>query len=135
MPISLDVDVDFSGMEASLLAAEEHVIEALSDALRAAGTLVAAEAMQTTSFRDRDARLRPSIRRGEVHYDDAGALGIDVIAGSSEVHYAGYIEFGTRTITPRRFMRDALAKHEQTISKLIADAYAKAFETAARGNA
>lgn len=128
--LGLHVDVDFSSMDAFLLSAADHIVEQLGLTLVACATLVATEAQGTTKFRDRDTRLRPSIRAGEPHYDVQGGLGIDILAGSSEVFYGTYLEFGTKYIEPMYFMRDALAKHEQEIGRLLAAAVEKAYRDA-----
>ncbi len=127
MPLTLDVSFDLTQLDTFLFAAEDNVIVELGAALEACAALVAVTAQGTTKFQDRDVRLRPSIRAGEPYYDVQGGLGIDVLAGSSEVFYGTYLEFGTRTIAPMRFMRDALEKHEQDINTILSAAFERAF--------
>lgn len=130
MTLAVETSIDLSSFDAMLLAAEDKVIEDLGGALTACAALVAATAKGTTKFKDQDGHLRRSIRGGEPYYSVQGGLGIDVIAGSSEVFYGTYLEFGTKTITPMRFMRDALAEHEQDITTILGAAVSRAFEQA-----
>lgn len=130
MTLAIETTIDLSSFDAMLLAAEDHVIEELGGALTACAALVAATAKGTSKFNDRDGHLRRSIRGGEPYYSAQGGLGIDVIAGSSEVFYGVYLEFGTKTIAPMRFMRDALAEHERDIGTILGAAVSKAFQQA-----
>ncbi len=130
MTLDLALSVDFSSMDAFLLSASDHIVEDLGAALTACALLVSTTAKQTTKFKDRDGHLRRSIRAGEPYYDVQGGLGIDLLAGSSEVFYGTYLEFGTRNIAPMHFMQDAIEKHEQDISTILTAAVGKAFADA-----
>jgi HK97 gp10 family phage protein len=136
MTLDLALSVDFSSMDAFLLSASDHIVEDLGAALTACALLVTKSAAETTKFRDGDGTLRrslgegSSIHRSEPYYDVQGGLGIDLLAGAGTVHYGTYLEFGTKTIEPRRFMRDAVARHEQDIGTILTAAVGKAFADA-----
>lgn len=131
MTLEITSSIDLSSFDAMLLAAEDHVIEELGGALKACAALVTLTAKGTSKFRNQDGNLRRSMRGGEPYYSVQGGLGIDVIAGSSEVFYGVYLEFGTKSIAPMRFMRDALAENEQAIGSLLSEAVSKAFQQSA----
>lgn len=59
-------------------------------------------------------RLRASIRWSLVRDAQGGSRGVDPTLGlaaivGSDVHYAAYVEYGTRFMAPRSFLRPALA--------------------------
>lgn len=62
---------------------------------------------------------------------EAGALGLVGIAIEADTstetgrNYAGYVEFGTRFMAPRPFMRTALRKHAKAYRAELVDAAAK----------
>lgn len=119
---TIEIGIDMSKIEAAFEQLDQALVEKLSIAVGGGAAMIAATAKQTRSFNDQDVRLRPSIRSTPVRIENDDAIVADAVAGGLEVFYAPYIEFGTRTIRERRFMRDAYDEHAPEIEMLMAEA-------------
>lgn len=90
--------------------------------LAKAALIVQKEAAGTKSFIDRSGVLRGSIRAERVDKAnktvDVTVKAISVITGKP---YAKYIEFGTKHIKARNFMKDAADNNQNNITKTIKD--------------
>lgn len=119
----IDVQVDASSLADAMRRFDSVMDRTLRDALRGIGEIVVVRAKASTSFNDRSGFLRASMAADEPTGSFAGGdLGIDVVAGGGSVYYAPFIEYGTRWITPRRPMRDAVEASEADIDRVIDDA-------------
>ncbi len=105
------IAVDGRRFTASLRRIESSLQAVVEDALRRAAAHAAQNARATTSFRDRTGHLRRSIARGE-----RGRFATFVQASAP---YAGFVEFGTRHMAPRRFMRRAKDDGEAVLVRFI----------------
>ncbi len=123
------VDVDASAIVEATRRFDAVFDRVLRDALVGIGEIVVARAKGTRSFSDRSGFLRASIAADEPTGSFAsGDLAIDVVAGGGSVYYAPFIEFGTRYIAPRGFMRTAVVESEADIDRVIDDAIDDALE-------
>lgn len=128
MTPGIHVDVDTSRLEAALERAAASFTAVVFDGLRSCGNLVVKDAKRLAPFRH--GNLVKSIKADEPHVSEGGALELDLIAGGAEAFYAPYQEFGTRTIPAKRFMRDALAMHEDDIPEILGIAIENGFKGA-----
>ncbi len=100
-------------LERKLKALEDNARTGIVSALDAAALLVLRSAQQKCPVRT--GNLRASLTK-EVSKDDLYAV------VGTKVHYAPYIEYGTRKMAPRAYLRPAYLEHEQDIRKMIHDA-------------
>jgi len=128
MTPGIHVDVDTSRLEAALERAAASFTAAVFAGLKSCGVLVTADAKKLAPVRY--GYLRDSIRSDEPHVTEGGALALDIIAGGGAAFYAPYQEFGTRHIPAKRFMRDALAMHEDDVSEILGIAVENGFKGA-----
>jgi len=103
--------------------------EAFQDGLKRVAREVERHASRTSSFRDRTGRLRRSIRVVKTNQHD---LSYRVRAGGGTVDYAHFIEFGTRYIRARRFLRDAVDSVRRRARRIILRSARRNFNSAAR---
>lgn len=82
--------------------------------LKIAGLILANEASSTKSFIDRSSDLRKSIQSKKPVNEEK--LFVDVEAG---MEYAVHLEYGTKHIKARRFMRDAAKKTLSNMTKAV----------------
>lgn len=100
----------------------------LDRGLRKVAEAVERDARSTNSFRDRTGRLRRSIRTDRLRNE----LGYVVRAGGGSVNYAHFIEYGTRYIRARRFLRDAVARVRRRARRIILRSARRDYDNAVR---
>lgn len=100
-----------------------HAPQLLREALTFIGHQVAGRAKATRLFNDRTGSLRRSIRPGPVRSVGNGDLELDVIAGGlTGVDYALFVHEGTRRMSARPFLREAIEGMGNLPERTVGDA-------------
>lgn len=141
------ISLDPGGMHRATSQLAERLDRRMREGFEMALESIAARAKQTTSFVDRTSALRNSIQSDGVEgsiEDREGLVGTISFAATSErratkkrggtrrrmaggKYYGVYIEFGTRHLKERRFVRDAIDAEDGV---MLEDAIASAFRDA-----
>lgn len=78
----------------------------------------------TTSFKQRTGNLRRSIR-GRYLGGGQGEVGVNPVREGADVNYAKFLEYGTRYIVPRAFMRRGANRSIPAINRIFKDVLKK----------
>lgn len=127
----ISVGLDGSGLDAALSRLEAALNRQVQAGLEATLESIAARAKQTTTFVDRTSQLRNSIRSEGVTGSYTGE-DIEGTIGFAARSPRGYpygmaLEYGTRHIRERRFVRDAI---DAELGNFLEDGLRRAFEAA-----
>ena len=100
---------------------EGYTTRVVGPATRDLAIRIRDRARRTTSFRNRTGNLRRSIR-AEQNRGIRGQykVGWNVAAGNRQAFYATFVEFGTRFMRARNFLRDATIREGAVAKRVMA---------------
>lgn len=73
-----------------------------------------------SSFNQRTGNLRRSIRARDVDFAKSEVV-VNSVDEGADVNYALYLEFGTKYIAPRAFIRKGVAESQERIQQIFAE--------------
>lgn len=74
----------------------------------------------TNSFQQRTGNLRRSITHRKVEFGKA-EVGVNPVREGADTNYAIYLEYGTKYITPRAFIRKGIGMSQKAIKQIFSD--------------
>jgi hypothetical protein len=104
------IDIDDFGLQGAFAQAAAGLEASVRQGMEMTLESIAARARETPTFVDRTAALRNSIQSDGVEgsgLDLTGVVSFAATNGRGDF-YGGYLEYGTRYIRERRFVRDAI---------------------------
>ena len=125
MVVEIDVEVDTSSVIAMLQDGLENLEDSVEQALDQGGSQICDEArtIVPVAAKAHSKREHPGFLRSTIGYSAEG-MTLQIFATA---YYAGFVEFGTRKMAARPYMRPAFNQFYPELQDAIAAAAANAF--------